>query len=426
MIKGNGKFRYFWDLWISLAATYCSIEIPFRLVMRYEPSLFLNAAEMLVTASFIADIFIHFRSTITVNGKLTDNKKTISEKYLKSWFFIDLIAAIPFHLFFHAGILCLLARLPRIIKILRLFQYKEKWEFSIRLNAGLIRLGFFLYLLALFIHWAACGWMQIKVGGELANTGDYILAVYYVITTITTIGYGDITPDKSRLAEVIYVMCIQVAGAASYGYLIGNIATLIANLDMAKVAHRTRVESVNAFMKSKKIPNDLQENAHRYYNYLWATRKGYDDAEILNQLPEPLKLEFSLLLNKDILQKVSFFKNAGPALIREIVLCLKPCIYSPGDIIFSSGEIGNKMYFISKGTVNVISPDGSQVYAVLNDGDFFGELALLLMQPRNATIRATDYCDLYSLDKDSFDNVISRYPDFEKHVKEIAQERMTK
>ncbi len=82
------------------------------------------------------------------------------------------------------------------------------------------------------------------------------------------------------------------------------------------------------------------------------------------------------------------------------------------------------MYFINKGSAEVVSQDGKQVYAVLKEGDFFGEIALLLKQPRNATIRAYDYCDLYSLDKESFDDVISNYPAFEKHINKMAQERM--
>lgn len=428
MIKGNGKFRYFWDLLMALGATYCAIEIPFRLVMNYQPSPSVYFADAFVVILFVADIFVNFRTTIMVNGKWIDNPVIISRKYLKSWFIIDLAAAIPLGFFFPGGsLLFMLARLPKIIKVLRLFNYKEKWEYSINLNSGLIRLGFFFYFLFLSIHWVACGWMEIKIV-EYGNTliKDYIVSFYYIVTTITTIGYGDLSPDKARMIEVFYVMGIQLMGAGSYGYIIGNIASLLANIDVAKAQHRERLERVNTFMKSKKFPWELQEKVNHYYNYLWETRAGYDDASVLEELPESFKLEFSLLLNKGILEKVPLFNGANPNLIKEIVLCLKPCIYTPGDIICMYGEIGDKMYFINKGTVEVISADGKQVYANLKDGDFFGEIALLLMQPRNATIRATDYCDLYSLDKESFDSVVHRYPDFEKHVKKMAQERMNK
>jgi voltage-gated potassium channel len=131
-----------------------------------------------------------------------------------------------------------------------------------------------------------------------------------------------------------------------------------------------------------------------------------------------------MLLNKSIIEKVPLFIGADPNMVREVIFKLKPSIFIPGDAICTFGEIGEKMYFINKGTVEVVSPDGKQVYAILKEGDFFGEIALLLKQPRNATIRSVDYCDLYSLDKDSFDAVISNYPAFEKNIKNLAHERM--
>lgn len=429
MIKGNGKFRYIWDLLIAMLATYCSIEIPFRLVMNYPANSLISFADHLVIIAFIADLFVNFRSSIMRNGKWTADPKIISKKYLASWFIIDLIAAIPFeYILLHAASpLFLMARLPKMLKLFNLINFKSKWEYTINFNPGLIRLALFFYFMGIGIHWISCGWLEIRIietGADMIK--EYVKALYWSMTTVTTIGYGDITPDRERIIEMVYTMIIQVLGAGAYGYIIGNIASLLANIDLAKVHHQERVDRIISFMRSKKFPVKLQERVHNYFNYLWESREGYDDSAVLEELPESFKLEFALLLNKGILEKVPMFKGADPNLIKEIVLFIKPCVYTPGDNICTYGEIGNKMYFINKGTVEVVSEDGSKVYATLKDGDFFGELALLLMQPRNATIRAVDYCDLYSLDKESFDTAIHHYPEFEKYIKEMAAERMNK
>ncbi|RLD30378.1 MAG: hypothetical protein DRI73_10470, partial [Bacteroidetes bacterium] len=81
------------------------------------------------------------------------------------------------------------------------------------------------------------------------------------------------------------------------------------------------------------------------------------------------------------------------------------------------------MFFISKGSVDVVSADGSTVYATLSDGHFFGEIALLLSMPRTASIVAKGYCDLYSLDKETFERILGRYPAFAETIKELAETR---
>ena len=102
---------------------------------------------------------------------------------------------------------------------------------------------------------------------------------------------------------------------------------------------------------------------------------------------------------------------------------LVPVVYTPGDYIVTAGEVGYDMFFISKGSVDVVSADGTTVYATLSDGHFFGEIALLLSMPRTASIVAKGYCDLYSLDKDTFDRILARYPLFAENIKTLAEKR---
>jgi voltage-gated potassium channel len=81
------------------------------------------------------------------------------------------------------------------------------------------------------------------------------------------------------------------------------------------------------------------------------------------------------------------------------------------------------MYFISRGRVEVIAADGSTLLNTISEGDFFGEIALLFSQPRTASVRAVDYCDLYTLDKDTFDRVLTHYPAFAAHIRDMAYQR---
>ena len=158
-------------------------------------------------------------------------------------------------------------------------------------------------------------------------------------------------------------------------------------------------------------------------HYLWETRHGDDDVNMISNLPESFRLDFAYHLNKGVLEKVPILIDAEEAIIKELALKLSPHAFIPGDIICSEGEKGYKMYFIQQGKVEVIQKEQGRI-ATLSSGDFFGEISLLMDTKRNATVRALDYCDLYSLDQKSFNQVVSHYPQFEKKIKELVNERL--
>jgi voltage-gated potassium channel len=249
----------------------------------------------------------------------------------------------------------------------------------------------------------------------------YLNAFYWTITTLTTIGYGDITPDTP--GQTFYVILIEILGAGMYGLVIGNIANLIANIDVAKTQYKEKLDKINTFLKYRNIPFNLQRKINDYYNYLWESRRGYDESSVLADLPGPLKESVSLFLNKEIIEKVPIFEAASTDLIKDVVMNMEPVVFTPGDYIVRAGEVGYDMFFISRGRVDVMSADEQTSYAILSAGQFFGEIALLLSMPRTATIKATEYCDLYRLDKETFDRILTRYPDFLENIQALAEQR---
>ena len=87
------------------------------------------------------------------------------------------------------------------------------------------------------------------------------------------------------------------------------------------------------------------------------------------------------------------------------------------------GTIGNKMYFIQEGIVDIVLASG-EVATSLSDGSYFGEICLLTKARRVASVRSETYCNLYSLHKDHFNEVLESYPFMKRAMESIAAERL--
>ena len=433
VIHPESRFKILWEIYLLLITIAVTIVAPLMVVFEMTITPTLLIFDIVVTITFTVDIIIHFNTAFILRRELITDRRRIAVRYLKSWFFWDVIATVPLAWFFVPGRYASVNRILRFSRLARLFKlFGSSRTLKRARRIGLVNPAFTrLFLLVFWIlvaaHLIACGWIFIGGPGEYitedfsTNGAVYLEAFYWTVTTLTTIGYGDITPANPL--QFIYVIVVMLMGAAIYGFIIGNIANIIANIDVAKSQFRERVENIDTFLKYRNIPSRLQARIHDYFDYLWESRRGYEESNILRHLPTALKTQVSFFLNRDIIEKVPIFKDADPQFIRDIIMNLKPVIYTPDDNVVTAGEIGYEMFFISRGTVKVTNEAGTVTYASLTSGQFFGEIALLLSTPRTATVKAQEYCDLYVLDKETFDNVLQRYPSFAKNVADLADTR---
>jgi CRP-like cAMP-binding protein len=442
MIKYDNTRRRYFDAVLMVLTLFAAIEVPLHLSLRYPTPDWVRYIHLTYPLLFGIDIVLTFFTSIVVEGQEITSRKEIARRYLTSWFIVDLISALPLDFIFPNGWISEMNHIARAVRLFsprymqmllmvrmirlhHIFPFLKDSNKKDRVNPGVLRLIFTVFVVLIIAHWVACGWLALgKIDPALAHGDNYLKALYWCITTITTIGYGDITPSTN--VQIIYTMFVQLTGAGMYGYIIGNLASMLANSDLARTQFRAKLEKIQTFMHYRDVPGDLQENIRQYYDYVWNNRRGFDETVVLEELPSSLKLQVALHLNKDIIEKVPMFQGAPEDLIRQIVLNLKPVLYTPGDYIFRKGEMGDQMFFISRGKVEIVSEDGATVFATLSDGSFFGEIALLFSSERTASVRATDYCDLYTLDKFTFDNVLARFPDIAEQVHNMAEERRQK
>jgi putative ABC transport system ATP-binding protein len=96
--------------------------------------------------------------------------------------------------------------------------------------------------------------------------------------------------------------------------------------------------------------------------------------------------------------------------------------YPAGAVVFRQGEPGDKVYIIRSGSVDVVREEaaGPRTIATLDKGKIFGEMALLNDEPRNASVVAAEDLEVYSLDREHFQQVLETSPTFEEELRQIV------
>ena len=132
-----------------------------------------------------------------------------------------------------------------------------------------------------------------------------------------------------------------------------------------------------------------------------------------------------------LLRNLKIFENIEPSCLQDLVGKLRNIVIEAGEYIARAGEVGDSMYFIKKGSVQVLS-NGSQIDKLFT-GDFFGEIALTMSQTRIAdlvslgagsAVEKRGPVELLQLARSDFEQLLIKYPVLKSRFSCIGQSRV--
>ena len=277
---------------------------------------------------------------------------------------IDLIVVLPFYLSFLFSFDLRMLRILRLFRLLKLARYSPAMQSLVNVISNEKRALFgALLLMICLLLFASTGIYFVEHNAQPDAFSSVPAAMWWAVATLTTVGYGDVTPVT--ILGKIFGGLVMIFGLGMFALPIGIMATGFS-----------------------------QETHRREFVVSW-----------------------------NLVANVPMFAELDAAEIARLLPVLNSTSFEAGEMIMHEGDSAGSMYFIASGKVEVETEQGP---VILSEGDHFGEMALLEHRPRGHTIRAETKCRLLVLKAPDFHRLMRGRPELLAEILSTAKARRTK
>ncbi|KAH8056896.1 voltage-gated potassium channel [Aureococcus anophagefferens] len=443
MLSPNDNFRMCWDI-----ATAVLLVEPLRLGFDLDPprASFIWFMDYICDGFFVADFGLNFRTGYLRRdtGALDMDPKRSALYYCRTWAFLDFISSVPpiLEILVGNGMTALrsakILKLGRVMKLGKMFRLAKFMRFSQDTAFGEFVEDFFasskskalrrifqvLLSFAILAHYLGCmfavaGHTHLRyydpagdpAGGGASRAANgwttqkkYLASVYWAVTTMTTVGYGDIVPVTH--AERVYTMVAMVVGGAFYGYVVAQATCIVNAYDARKGPYYAKMDRIHSWLNYHQAPLSIRRHVRRYYRTYFSHKTAFDEAAILDDLdPESQRMIADHVLPSCIRHN-ELFEVLPKGALCKLVPVIRLLSFQAGDLVVSEGDKSSSMFIIYTGKVRVRrNLDGSDDVEedTLQPGGSFGEKAVLGVNSRSyVTARAIAPTNIYIITQDNF------------------------
>ncbi|KAI8803418.1 hypothetical protein BJ742DRAFT_499151 [Cladochytrium replicatum] len=369
--------------------------------------------------------------------------------YLRRMFIFDFLSCLPLDLIPLQGadyfVFLRLIRIHRFFNQVRdnpiVHKLRRKLASKLGFNESFQTIFVLFFLMILYLHLHAC---FVFILGRITNYEGWTGQSSYSLrpelrylpageqyTMGMLIAWGNTFPlgtKPSSLIEMWAYMIFVFTGASLYAAIFGFMSAFSFGFDASGRLFKQKLDEVTEYMTVKQVPQDLRKKIRHYFDVKYRG-KYFQEEAILDEFNSSLRQEITMHNLKHIVEQVPFLRrkeNDGhdEEYLGRLTTALKPCFFVRGDTVTRQGEVGTAMYFIVAGSLEVCV-NGKRI-GLLRDGNFFGEIGLIVPLPRQATVVALSSSRLYRLDREEFLPILEDFDDVRVRVSEIYTERMSK
>merc|ERR1719258_636358 len=118
---------------------------------------------------------------------------------------------------------------------------------------------------------------------------------------------------------MIYSSIIMVIGAVIYAVILGSVTAAVGSLDSQKQPLLDKMERLQNFVASNGIGEAMSQRILETHQYMWNVNSSFDDSGLLNTMPTHLRIDVLMALQKPLVIKAPFFRDAHEAFVRATV-----------------------------------------------------------------------------------------------------------
>ncbi|XP_064366198.1 cyclic nucleotide-gated cation channel alpha-4 [Dromaius novaehollandiae] len=433
ILDPSGDWYYWWISamvlpilynWTILICRSCFTDVQEQHVLLW------LSLDYLCDALYLLDIAVRFHTGFLEEGILVRDRAQIRRRYLGSSSFAwDVASVLPTDLLYlrlGPGVPAL--RANRCLRAPRLLEAFDRRETRTG-YPNAFRIAKLMLYVFVAIHWNACLYfaLSVRLGpgadawvypnasrpGFARPLRQYLYSFYFSTLILTTVGD---TPAPRREEEFLFMTAGFLLAVLGFATVTGSMSSVIANVSAADAAFYPRHGAVQRYLRTRGAGRRLARRVARWHQHLRAQRKPTGERGALRALPGRLRAEVAAGVHLPALRKVALFQRCERGVLQELVLRLRPQVFSPGEFVCRKGDVGREMYFVREGRLAVVADDGVTPLAVLGEGLYFGEISLINIagnrsgNRRTANIKSIGYSDLFCLSKEDLAEVLREFP----------------
>lgn len=394
----------------------------------------LSSLLLVADLSLILDVVVSFTTPWEDGTRIFVRPVEIASRYVQSWFCLDLVSIWPLGLGADPGSIAYrLHVLTKMTKCVKLMYFLPRCLKHFR--SALTSYLKLLLPVLLFFNSLACMWRCVATQDSDGQTNstledlhqDYVADLYWVLMTMSSVGYGDIVPQgiSGRSFAIVVMFLSSLYG----GFIISSMSHAMKRVfdDSAEA----KVSDAVTFMITHKVPQELQLRISLYLHKRVKDEMSLSKpSNLLSLLTPALQKELSMELLRSTLAAFPLFQNAPETFLAQLAQAHAWLEALAGDLVVEEGQVEQELVFVITGKLMLLKPGNPDTTAngvdelQLSAGSWFGEQCLFVRKHdrvREFAVMVMEDAELAVLTLQSFDNLMDTYPLMHKQLRKLSR-----